>query len=145
LKKAEKSMGGRWVYPAVAMELNLPRFPVGFAVADSESTVIHAVIRGRFFDPTKARSEQASGSASSSRRGEGRREEGRKAAPEEYLPICRRKKGDTESGFRREPHAANTVKEALAYSSQFCKNCKPLLIVSLQMQVNRLCSWLHRP
>ncbi len=37
-------MGGRWAEQAAEMELKLPRYPVGYAVAQIEAAVVHAVI-----------------------------------------------------------------------------------------------------
>ena len=115
-------MGGVWAEQAARMDIKLPRYPVGYAVAQTKDPGVHAVVLD-----DKSQHASAAGSA-------GTRQGSQAPA---YLPLCKWKKGSV-SPFKKDPYFAATLREAKEYSLQFCKECKPLLIASSQVQVAKL-------
>jgi hypothetical protein len=102
------------------MKSALPRYPVGFAVALSDEAVIHAVVS----DAHAAEASGASGSVADSRT----------VPPPQFLPFCKWKQNAC-AVFKRAPYSVTNVRESMAFSAQFCRDCKPLLIASHQNAV----------
>ena len=51
-----------------------------------------------------------------------------------YIPLCKWKQGES-MAYKREPAFAETVAKIRHYSHKFCRDCRPLLIASQQVQV----------
>jgi hypothetical protein len=118
--RAWETMGGIWAEQVAGMAITLPRYPVGFAAALSDNAVVHAVI-------SAARDAEASGASGSAA-------DSRTEPPPQYVPLCKWKQGAS-AGFQRPPAFSLTVRDARAFSSRFCRECRPLLIASHQIAV----------
>ena len=53
-----------------------------------------------------------------------------------YVPLCKWKQGEPLK-YKRGPAFEETIAGIRHYSSRFCRDCRPLLIASQQVQVER--------
>jgi hypothetical protein len=106
LQKAIRSMGGHWTSTAVQMELSLSRYPSGFAAANQETALAHAILR----DPYEADSI--------------------------FPLCKWKKGIPQQQAYKKDPNVAETVREMAVFAARFCNDCKALLIASLQVEVD---------
>ena len=100
VSRAWELMGGMWAAQAIRMDLAMPRYPAGFAVAPTNAMLGHAVVMD---------------------------EEGC------YLPLCKWRRGEL-AAYVREPAFAETIAGIMPYCHEFCRDCRPLLIASQQIE-----------